>query len=155
MAAARRWECRVRADPGLSSFVGEEVAKSDRPELTSAKIIVSGGRACRAARILQIYRALADKLGAGVGASRAAVDCRLRPERLAGRPDRQGGGAGTLCRDRHLRRDPASRRHEDSKVIVAINKDEDAPISRSPTTAWSRISIRRSRADRGACKLGK
>src|ERR1700676_4376995 len=86
------------ADPGLSSFVGEEVAKSDRPELTSAKIIVSGGRAMqRRENFAKYIEPLAERLGA---------------ERLAGRADRQGGGAGTLCRDRHLRRDPASRRHE-------------------------------------------
>jgi electron transfer flavoprotein alpha subunit len=95
------------ADPGLSSFVGEEVAKSDRPELTSAKIIVSGGRAMQSRENFAKYiEPLADKLGAGVGASRAAVDAGYAPN------DWQGGCAGTLCRDRHLRCDPASRRHE-------------------------------------------
>jgi electron transfer flavoprotein alpha subunit len=91
------------ADPALSSFVGEEVAKSDRPELTSAKIIVSGGRAMQSRENFTKYiEPLADKLGAGVGASRAAVDAGYAPN------DWQVGQTG--------------------KVIVAINKDEDAPI---------------------------
>ncbi len=101
------------ADPGLSSFVGEEVAKSDRPELTSAKIIVSGGRAMQSRENFAKYiEPLADKLGAGGRRLARGGRCRICAERLAGRPDRQGGGAGALCRDRHFRGDPASRRHE-------------------------------------------
>ena len=100
------------ADPGLSSWVEDKVAASDRPELTSARIVVSGGRGVGSEENFAIIEKLADKLGAAVGARRAAVDFGLRAERLAGRPDRQGGGARALHRRRHLRRDPAPRRHE-------------------------------------------
>src|SRR3979409_2202361 len=85
------------ADPVLSSFVGEEVAKSDRPELTSAKIIVSGGRAMQSRENFSKYiEPLADKLGAGVGASRAAGDAGYAPNDWQGGQTSEGGAPGLL-----------------------------------------------------------
>lgn len=143
----------AETDAGLSSWVSESLNKSERPELGAAKVVLSGGRGLGSEESFQQLYQVADKLNAAVGASRAAVDAGYAPNDLqascdvghgrarAGRADWQGGGPRPVCGSRNLGCDSgggllratlSGGQHlagmKDSKVIVAINKDPEAPI---------------------------
>ena len=116
------------ADPGLSEWVEDKVAASDRPELTSAGVVVSGGRGVGSEEDFQNHRKLGRQAGRGRGCVPRGGRLRLCPERLASGSDRQSRCTGSVCRGRYFGSDPAPGRYERRKIIVAINKDEEAPI---------------------------
>ena len=134
-------------DSGLSAFVGQDLTQSERPELTSARIVISGGRGMQSGDNFALLEEVADKLGGRGRRLAGRGRRRIRPQRLPGRADREGGGPRPLRRGGDLGCDPAPCRDEgEARSSSPSTRTRRRRSSRSRTTAWSRTCSRRCRS---------